>query len=771
VNPATLARRSIDRVEATRPAALVRRLLPGGAITLSVLTFAGYLMGLGRDKVLAHTFGAGAALDAYNAAFILPELALDVLVAGGLVAPFVPLFLGLRDEAAENADRFARTVLGLALGAMALTSGVLLVLAPATVDVIVPGFNGAQKQLYTGLFRVMCLTPPIFAASLVVGEVLVAQRRFLWYGLAPLMYSGGIAAGALVLSGPLGIYGAAWGAVGGAVGHLAARLIGLRGSGFRPLPGFWPRTRGLVEFLRLMLPKMASQPLDPLVFLFYTSLASGLVAGSVSSLNYARNFYGVPVSLIGMSFAIAAFPALSDAANAGDRTEFARHFRRTLRSTALLSLLAGATLFALSSLMIGLFLKGGAFDAADVARTSGVLAVFAFAVPIESVMNLLARAVYATRNTLLPALAALTGFVVVVVTARTWLPGLGIAAIPASYAAGMGVRTVLLSAILAVRAAGLRPAAVDVERRLAGIPGRRAGVRARVARAGLVMITVVVLAATAVATGQALNSASLVAAPIVTPWAREFPPASHVVPTLPPTVAPSPAAPQAPIAISSARPETTPTPAATQTPTLAPTPTPRPQPFAMDLYQKGDFVGEYLDTWCVPAAMQTSINIMSAQPDTSKAFQTRLYNLAYSLEPGNTGGADALGWPEGLTKLGYGNYELDVRGSINAAAWTVAKAIRTTNRPAGLIVWYGWHSWVVSGFKATADPAATNDFTVTGLYIEDVWYNRLSSIWGYSNPPDTFVKTADLSIDYKPYHEWTKDPTRDGKFVFVVPVP
>ena len=757
----------IDRLEATRLAALARRFLPGGAITLSALTFAGYLMGLGRDKVLAHTFGAGAELDAYNAAFILPELALDVLVAGGLVAPFVPLFLGLRDAAAEEADRFARTVLGLALGVTAVASGVLLVLAPAAVQIIVPGFNAAQQQLYVGLFRVMCLTPPIFAASLVVGEVLVAQRRFLWYGLAPLMYSGGIAAGALVLSGPLGVYGAAWGAVAGAVGHLAARLVGLWGSGFRPIPSFSRRTKGLGEFLRLMAPKMASQPLEPLVFLFYTSLASGLVEGSVSSLNYARNFYGVPVSLIGMSFAIAAFPALSEAANAGDRAGFARHFRRTLRATAVLSLVAGAALFALSGLVIGLFLKGGAFDAADAARTAAVLAVFALAVPLESVMNLLARAVYATRNTLLPTLAALTGFVAVVVTARAWLPSLGIAAIPASYIAGMGVRTVLLAVTLAVRASAIRPADARAAAGVRVLPDRCRGVRARLAQAGAVVAAVVVLAATAVATGQALSSATLVAAPVVTAWARELPLASHAVPTLPPSAAPAPTAARAssPAASSS--------PGSTAEPTAAPaqTPTPRPQPFSMDLYQPGDFAGESLDTWCVPAALQTSINIMSDGADTSKTFQTRLYNLAYSLDPGNTGGADAQAWPDVLTKLGYGSYKLDVRGSLNAAVLTVAKAIRLTNRPAGLIVWYGWHSWVVSGFKATADPALTSDYTVTGLYIEDVWYNRLSSIWGYSNPPDTFVKISDLGIDYKPYHEWTKEPARDGKFVFVVPVP
>ena len=68
--------------------------LPRGAVYLSLLTFGSYLMGLVRDRMFAQTFGAGPELDAYNAAFVLPELALDVLVAGGLVAPFVPIFTG-----------------------------------------------------------------------------------------------------------------------------------------------------------------------------------------------------------------------------------------------------------------------------------------------------------------------------------------------------------------------------------------------------------------------------------------------------------------------------------------------------------------------------------------------------------------------------------------------------------------------------------------------------------------------------------------------------
>jgi len=286
----------------------------------------------------------------------------------------------------------------------------------------------------------------------------------------------------------------------------------------------------------------------------------------------------------------------------------------------------------------------------------------------------------------------------------------------------------------------------------------------------LALAAAVLALATAHAAGQALSSTSIAAAPVVTPWAQEYPSAWHDVPPLPtPSATPSGASGPASASPPASGLSSLPPASASPTPSAAPTPT--PGPFSMDLYQRGDFVGEYKDVWCVPAAMQTSINIMSEGADTSKAFQTRIFNLADAIAPGNTGGTDMAAWPKGLTRLGFGGYALDARSSMADAVKAVARAIRLTNRPGGLIVWYGWHSWVVSGFTATADPALTDAFTVTGLYIEDVWYNRHSSIWGWSNPPDTLVRVADLPADYKRYREWTPDPTRDGKYLFVVPVP
>ena len=144
---------------------LVDRFLPRGAIVLSVLSLGSYGMGLVRDRIFARTYGAGAALDAYNAAFVLPELLFDVFIAAGLAAPFVPIFMKLDTEGDDGAAaRFARTILTLAVVSMGAAALLLFVSAPLTVDFIAPGFQSAdQRQLYTDLFRVMCVTPLIFA--------------------------------------------------------------------------------------------------------------------------------------------------------------------------------------------------------------------------------------------------------------------------------------------------------------------------------------------------------------------------------------------------------------------------------------------------------------------------------------------------------------------------------------------------------------------------------------------------------------------------------
>jgi putative peptidoglycan lipid II flippase len=745
--------RSASRAWA-RARGLLSAALPRGALILSVLTFGGYAMGLVRDRLFARTFGAGAELDAYNAAFVLPELALDVLVAGALVAPFVPVFTGLKAETDEAARAFGRTVLTLAVLVMAVVAALLFVFAPQTVAVIAPGFQGAQRELYVDLFRLMCVTPVIFAASIVLGEILVAERHFVAYGLAPLLYNGGIVAGTVLLADRLGIAGAAIGAVAGALAHLTIRIVGIRRTSFRIRPSLALRTRGLGSFLRLMVPKMLSHPIEPLTFLYFTSLASTLAAGSVSSVSFARNFQSVPVSLIGASFAIAAFPALSAAAATGDRRGFGRVFGTNLATIAILSTGAAIGLFILSGLAIRVLLGGDAFDEEDVARTTSILAVFAIAVPLESLTHLLSRALYATRNTILPTLASVAGFVSIVLAADRLAPSIGLAAIPIGFGVGMAVKVAILSAALAPRMASIGRAPEPAWGASGdGLP--RGGGRVGIARRRLTPVaTTVALAVLAVGvvhtSGEALSGATLGVAPLVTPWARVNPPANT----------------GSPVASAAGHGG----PHRSGEPASSASPTPRPGPFSMDLYESGDFVGEFRDIWCLPAAMQTAMNIMDVGADTTRATQGRLFNLTRSLAPAPDGAAEPEAWAKGLAQLGYGEYAVQALPSIKGAIHLAAKQLRVTNRPAGLMVWRGAHTWVMSGFTATADPALTDAFTVTGVRIEDVWYPRFSRLWGYSRRPDALVAVDLLPEDFLPWRRPLGSyPAKNGKFVIIVP--
>ncbi len=449
--PRARARRSVHP--------LVDRLLerlPPGAVLLAMLTFASYLVGLVRDRVFARTFGAGSDLDVYNAALVLPELVLDVLVFAGLSAAFVPVLLRTERDQPAAATAFARTILTTAWVVMTVAVGVLFLIAPSTAAIVAPGFDDQQVALYTSLFRQMCVTSLVFAVSFALGELLVARQRFLAYGLAPLLYNLGIVLGALVLGPRIGIEGVAVGTFVGSLLHLGIRMVGVRRTDFRYRPTLAVRAPAFREYVRLAIPRVVAQPIEAITFLFFTSVASGMAVGSVSSLSFARNFQSVPVSLIGIAFSVAAFPVLSRVAATGDRTRFGALVRDSVLSIGVLSTLAGVALALVAGLAIRLMLGGGQFDDEDVARTTALLTVLAISVPLEALTHVLTRAIFATHETLLPVLASVAGLLTIVAVVELLRPSEGLMAVPIAFGAGMAVKVVVLLVAIRHRVAHLR---------------------------------------------------------------------------------------------------------------------------------------------------------------------------------------------------------------------------------------------------------------------------------------------------------------------------
>jgi hypothetical protein len=222
----------------------------------------------------------------------------------------------------------------------------------------------------------------------------------------------------------------------------------------------------------------------------------------------------------------------------------------------------------------------------------------------------------------------------------------------------------------------------------------------------------------------------------------------------------------------------TPAPGATPTPTPIPTPTPTPAPkrVAMDVnivdHPDRVFVSEAHPDWCAVAGIQSVLAILDLA-DTSDATQRKIASRiheweAYSDSHNGEWGPAAMALA--LEAYGAPGYEVRAFQTRTGALRDAAVAIEKTHSPVLLLAWRGAHTWVMTGYRGDGDPALFKNVRIDGAYILDPWYPRLSSIWGYSNPPGTFTKADEMQENFLPWKRPEgRYPDRDGLWITVVP--
>lgn len=429
----------------------ISKFIPAGSAVLAGTTLASYALGLLRDRVFAQTFGASRALDAYNAAFLLPDLLFNILIASGIAAAFVPIFTELFYADRQRSYEYANSVILAAIMTMALSAIVLAIFAQPISSIVAPGFNSEDRLLVAKILRLLAISPILFGISNTLGAMLIAKKRFFFYGLSPVMYNIGIIGGAVFLSPQFGINGVAIGTIIGASLHLAMRIWDAVTAGFRFQLKLQFKTLEFKKTIRLMIPKMFGHPVELAMFWGFTVIASGLATGSVAIMSFARNFMSVPVSIIGITFSTTAFPIMAKAIT--DRSQ--NDFRKTLKNSFWLilggSTLAAVVTFVIKEPLIRLVLGGGSFDDEAIKRTALTLGMFTLAIPAESLVHLLARAFYATKNTVIPVIMSIIGLVIAIGGGYILAPKLDILAIPLSFAIASLAEVIFLLVLLPYR--------------------------------------------------------------------------------------------------------------------------------------------------------------------------------------------------------------------------------------------------------------------------------------------------------------------------------
>jgi len=387
--------------------------ITSAAIIIGALSVVSRLLGIIRDRVLASQFGAGDILDAYYAAFRLPDLVYNLLILGAVSAGLIPVFASLLAKHQEQeAWKLINSILNLLSVALLIACGLLFVSAPWLMPFITPGFAPEKMELAVALSRVMFLSPIFLGLSSIFSSVLQAQRKFLLYSLAPIIYNLGIIFGALFLVAPFGVMGLAWGVVIGAFLHMIIQLLPLFGTKFKYRLDFNWRNKHVLEVFKMMVPRTVSLAVNQINFLIITVVASTLAAGSLSIFTFANNLQNFPLGIFGVSLGIAALPVLSTLAAQKKNQEFVAVISTTFRQTLFLIVPVAIILYVLRAQIVRVLLGGGRFDWYDTRLTAASLAIFCIGLFAAGAYPLIIRGFYALRDTKTPFYAGLLSMII-----------------------------------------------------------------------------------------------------------------------------------------------------------------------------------------------------------------------------------------------------------------------------------------------------------------------------------------------------------------------
>jgi len=418
-------------------------------IVLMTSTFLSRIIGLVRVKYIVWLFGRGFEADAFNAAFVLPDMISYFLVGGAASITFVTILTRYRETGREaEGDRSLSVI----LTTMYLVLGSAIVLAeifaPLYIHWWFNGFDPQKAALCVHLTRILLPAQLFFFAGGVFGAVLLVRKQFSVQAVVPLIYGLGPIVGGLLLVKSIGVSSLAIGTVaGGFLGPFLLTWYFARRAGthYRPILDW--HDEGLHEWVRLSLPLMAGVSLVAADGWIIAHFASK-VGGAVSLMSYAKQLFSAPMAMLAQAAGAASMPFFASMWTQNRRYEFATGVADSVSRVASLGLLVASGMVALGHPMIDLFFTGGRFASADASECAAYFGIFSVSMFLWSAQAIYARAFYAAGNTMVPMMA---GTAVTIVSLPIysamyhWQGALGLAA---ASDIGIALQTVTIALLL-----------------------------------------------------------------------------------------------------------------------------------------------------------------------------------------------------------------------------------------------------------------------------------------------------------------------------------
>ncbi|MBT3816940.1 MAG: murein biosynthesis integral membrane protein MurJ [Candidatus Magasanikbacteria bacterium] len=387
--------------------------ITGAALVLGGASFLSRLIAILRDRIFAHQFGAGSTLDMYYASFRIPDLVFNLLIVGGISAGFIPIFTAKLKKDKKGAWGLANNILTIVGIGIAFVCVLFFIFMPQIIPLIVPGFDAEQVTQTILLSRIMLFSPFLLGLSSILNSMLQSMKCFFIYALTPLVYNLGIIIGAIFFVPIWGLTGLGFGVILGAFFHLTIQIPTLHHHGFQFHPKINLYDKDTLHIGKLMIPRTLTLASNQLNLFVMTIIASTLAVGSITVFTFASNLQFVPVGIIGLSFAMAAFPTLSELAAEKKIDAFRDQIVNTVKKILFFIIPLSLIFLLLRAQIVRVVLGSGKFDWAATIMTADTLAFFTLSLFAQCLTPLLARSFYAMHNTKTP---LLIGFVATLIS-------------------------------------------------------------------------------------------------------------------------------------------------------------------------------------------------------------------------------------------------------------------------------------------------------------------------------------------------------------------
>jgi putative peptidoglycan lipid II flippase len=368
--------------------------------------FASRVIGLVRESAIAWLGGAKASVDAYQIAFIIPEILNHVVASGFLSITFIPIFAHYlsQDKTREGFKVFSIILNGFGLmliGFIAIT----MVWAPQFVTLLAPGIQDPLTfNLAVKMTRIIIPAQFFFFTGGLFMAVQFTKEKFFIPALAPLIYNIGIITGGIFLYPYLGMEGFAWGVLGGAFfGSFLLQLVGARQVGLQYFFIFNIIHPDFLKYILLTLPLMLGLTMTFSTEILMKFFGSFLMEGSIAAMNYALRIMFILVGFFGQAVGMASYPFMAKIAATGDLQRLNNMINQTLKFIFLV--IPFSVLFmVLRQEIVMILFQRGAFDAQATQITAGILPYFMAGAFAFSAQTIVSRGYYALQNTLFPAI-------------------------------------------------------------------------------------------------------------------------------------------------------------------------------------------------------------------------------------------------------------------------------------------------------------------------------------------------------------------------------